>query len=77
MNPSLISKEIPHLFFSGENLHIFSLTQPVFPNLLATLYLAFNAPSFIVKKKNGYTILNPANEIFGFGHYPCLPTVYN
>ena len=29
------------------------------------------------KKKNGYTILNPANGIFGFRHHPCLPTVYN
>jgi hypothetical protein len=26
------------------------------------------------KKKNGYTILNPVNGIFGLGHYPCLPT---
>ena len=28
------------------------------------------------KKKNGYTILNPANEIFGLGHYPRLSTAY-
>ena len=29
------------------------------------------------KKKNGYTILNPANGIFGLRHYPCLPTAYD
>jgi hypothetical protein len=28
----------------------------------------------MAKKKNGYTILNPVNGIFGLGHYPCLPT---
>ena len=49
----------------------------IFLNPLVTRYSAFAAPSFIVKKKNGYTILNPANGIFGFGHYPRLPTVYD
>lgn len=29
-----------------------------------------------VKKKNGYTTLNPANGIFGLRHCPCLPTAY-
>ena len=60
-----------------EDLHISSSAQPDFPNLSAIQYLAFATPSFMVKKKNGYTILNPANGIFGFGHYPRLPTVYN
>lgn len=29
-----------------------------------------------VKKKNGFTILNPANGKFGLRHYPRLPTAY-
>lgn len=29
-----------------------------------------------VKKKNGFTILNPANGKFGLRHYPHLPTAY-
>ena len=62
----------PSSFFSGENLHIFSLTQPVFPNLLATLYLAFNAPSFIVKKRMDIPFLIPPMKYLDSGITPAF-----